>query len=133
MFVFIPTKHSIWFQVQFNISHSSQATRFHNNSMDVITIGLKFGYLIDFRARITEDQENYFFEASKIKRVTLSLFSCKNVFMISLKIIWNNWLVGNCKRNMDLSFQYLQRQNLIYIFNLVVILVDISNSAVCNK
>ena len=55
--------------------------------MDVITIGLKFGYLIDFRAGITEDQENYFFKASKIKRVTLSLFSCKNVFMISLKII----------------------------------------------
>jgi len=55
--------------------------------MDVITIGLKFGYLIDFRARITENQENYFFKPSKIKRVTLSLFSCKKVFMISLKII----------------------------------------------
>jgi len=64
--MFRPIKNPILFQVQFNISHSSQATNFHINSMDVITIGLKFEYLKDFRARNVEDQEDYFFQLSKI-------------------------------------------------------------------
>jgi len=55
--------------------------------MDVITIGLKLGYLNDFLARIIENQENYFFKTFKNQKVTFSLFSCKNVFIISLKII----------------------------------------------
>ena len=85
--MFIHIKNSILFQVQCNVSHSSQATNFHINSMDVITIRLKFEYLKDFRARNVEDQENYFFQLFKIKGAILLLFRCRNVLKISLMII----------------------------------------------
>jgi len=77
--------------------------------MDVITIGSKFKYLKDFLTRNAEDQENYFFQPSKIKGVILLVLSCR--------YIWNNWLVGNGKRNMDLLFQSVKRQKLIYIYH----------------